>query len=101
MMQLIRGAEVAEKVLTECKRDIAELAAQGRRPGLAVVLVGDDPASRAYIRSKDKKCRELGLLSVKHELPASTTQAELQALIAELNADAAIHGILVQSPPPK
>jgi len=100
-MQLIRGAEVAEKVLTECKREIAELAAQGLRPGLAVVLVGDDPASRAYIRSKDKKCRELGLHSVKHELPAGTTQAELQALIAQLNADPAIHGILVQSPPPK
>lgn len=100
-MQLIRGAEVAEKVLTECKREIAELAAQGRRPGLAVVLVGDDPASRAYIRSKDKKCRELGLHSVKHELPASTTQTELQTLIAQLNADPAIHGILVQSPPPK
>src|SRR6187399_192408 len=95
-MQLIRGAEVAEKVLTECKRDIAELSAQGRRPGLAVVLVGDDPASRAYIRSKDKKCRELGVHSVKHELAASTTQAELQSLIAQLNADPAIHGILVQ-----
>ena len=99
-MHLIRGAEVAEKVLTECKRDIAELAAQGRVPGLAVVLVGDDPASRAYVRSKDKKCRELGLHSVKHELPASTTQAELLALISQINADPAIHGILVQSPPP-
>ncbi len=100
-MQLIKGAEVAEKVLTECKRDIAELAAQGRKPGLAVVLVGDDPASRAYVRSKDKKCKDLGLHSVKHELAASTTQAELLALIAQLNADPAIHGILVQSPPPK
>jgi methylenetetrahydrofolate dehydrogenase (NADP+)/methenyltetrahydrofolate cyclohydrolase len=99
--QLIKGAEVAEKVLTECKRDIAELAAQGRKPGLAVVLVGDDPASRAYVRSKDKKCKELGLHSVKHELNANTTQAELLSLIAELNADPAIHGILVQSPPPK
>src|SRR3954466_6703673 len=100
-MHLIRGAEVAEKVLTECKRAIAELAAQGRKPGLAVVLVGDDPASRAYIRSKDKKCKELGLHSVKHELAASTTQAELLQLVAQLNADPAIHGILVQSPPPK
>src|SRR6187549_4153773 len=72
IMQLIRGAEVAEKVLTECKRDIAELAAQGRKPGLAVVLIGDDPASRAYVRSKDKKCHDLGLHSVKHELPANT-----------------------------
>src|SRR5436190_21116170 len=97
-MHLIRGAEVAEKVLTECKREIAELAAQGRQPGLAVVLVGDDPASRAYIRSKDKKCKDLGLHSVKRELPTATTQAELLALIGELNADPAIHGILVQSP---
>ncbi len=63
-MQLISGTAVAEKVLEECRRDIAGLAAAGRRPGLAVVLVGDDPASRAYVRSKDKKCRELGLLSV-------------------------------------
>lgn len=100
-MQLIRGAEVAEKVLTECKRDIAELATRGLKPGLAVVLIGDDPASRAYVRSKDKKCKDLGLHSVKHELPATTSQADLLALIAELNADPAVHGILVQSPPPK
>ena len=73
-MTLISGAAVAEKVLEECRRDIAELAAQGRKPGLAVVLIGDDPASRAYVRSKDKKCRDLGLHSVKLELPATTTQ---------------------------
>ena len=100
-MQLIKGTEVAEKVLTECRASIAELAARGKKPGLAVVLVGDDPASRAYVRSKDKKCRELGLHSVKHELPAATTQAELLALVRALNDDPAIHGILVQSPPPK
>ena len=68
--------------------------------GLAVVLVGDDPASQAYVRSKDKTCRELGMHSVKHELPADTSQAELIALVQQLNADPAIHGILVQSPPP-
>lgn len=99
-MELISGTAVAEKVLEECRRDIAALAAVGKTPGLAVVLVGDDPASRAYVRSKDKKCRELGLHSVKHELAAETTQAELLALVHELNADPAIHGILVQSPPP-
>lgn len=99
-MQLIQGAKVAAAVLEECQRDIKELAAQGKKPGLAVVLVGDDPASRAYVRSKDKKCRELGLHSVKHELPADTTQEQLLALVAELNADPSIHGILVQSPPP-
>ncbi len=99
-MQLISGAAVAEKVLEECRHDIAALAAQGRRPGLAVVLVGDDPASRAYVRSKDKKCRELGLHSVKLELPATTSQDELLAHVRALNEDPAIHGILVQSPPP-
>jgi methylenetetrahydrofolate dehydrogenase (NADP+) / methenyltetrahydrofolate cyclohydrolase len=88
-------------VLAECEREIAELAAQGKKPGLAVVLVGDDPASRAYVRSKDKKCRELGLHSVKLELPAETTQEELLAHVDVLNRDPAIHGILVQSPPPK
>ena len=67
---------------------------------ITVVLVGDDPASRAYVRAKDRKAAELGLHSVKHELPADTDQATLLALVAELNADPAVHGILVQSPPP-
>ena len=101
MPLLISGTAVAEKVLAECRADIAAFKARGITPGLAVVLVGDDPASRAYVRSKDKKCQDLGLHSVKHELPASTTQAELIALVQQLNADPAIHGILVQSPPPK
>jgi methylenetetrahydrofolate dehydrogenase (NADP+)/methenyltetrahydrofolate cyclohydrolase len=100
-MQLIQGPKVAATVLEECQREIAELAKLGKKPGLAVVLVGDDPASRAYVRSKDKKCKALGLHSVKHELPANTTQEELLALVAQLNADPSIHGILVQSPPPK
>ncbi len=100
-MTLISGTAVAEKVLEECRRDIAALAAEGKKPGLAVILVGDDPASRAYVRSKDKKCRDLGLHSVKLELPASTTQEELLAHVETLNRDPAIHGILVQSPPPK
>jgi methylenetetrahydrofolate dehydrogenase (NADP+)/methenyltetrahydrofolate cyclohydrolase len=65
-----------------------------------VVLVGDDPASRAYVRSKDRKAAELGLHSVKEELPADTTQEQLLALVEKLNADPAVHGILVQSPPP-
>lgn len=99
-MQLISGAAVAEKVLEECRRDIAALAAVGKKPGLAVVLIGDDPASRAYVRSKDKKCRDLGLHSVKLELPATTTQEEVLAHVHALNNDPAIHGILVQSPPP-
>ncbi len=99
-MQRIDGAAVAAKVMEETKARIAILASRGVRPGLAVVLVGDDPASRAYVRSKDRKAAELGLHSVKHELPANTDQATLLALVAELNADPAVHGILVQSPPP-
>lgn len=91
---------MAAKVLGETKQRIAVLAERGIQPGLAVVLVGDDPASRAYVRSKDRKAAELGLHSVKKELPADTTQEELLGLVAELNADPAVHGILVQSPPP-
>src|SRR6185437_8820653 len=100
MAKLIDGRAVAEKVYADLRSDIAELKARGVTPGLAVVLVGDDPASRAYVRSKDKMCLELGMHSVKHELHADTAQADLIALVQKLNADPAIHGILVQSPPP-
>src|SRR5437763_3634007 len=101
MSHLIDGRAIAEKVYTELRGEIAELKRRGRSPGLAVVLVGDNPASRAYVRSKDKMCRDLGLHSVKLELPAATTQEELLARVEELNRDQTIHGILVQSPPPK
>jgi methylenetetrahydrofolate dehydrogenase (NADP+) / methenyltetrahydrofolate cyclohydrolase len=101
MANLIDGRAIAEKVYVDLRRQIAELKSKGVTPGLAVVLVGDNPASRAYIRSKDKMSRELGLHSVKLELPTSTTQSELLARVEELNRDPAIHGILVQSPPPK
>jgi methylenetetrahydrofolate dehydrogenase (NADP+) / methenyltetrahydrofolate cyclohydrolase len=100
MPNLIDGRAIAEKVYVDLRREIAELKAKGVTPGLAVVLIGDDPASRAYVRSKDKMCRELGLHSLKLELPASTTQTELLNRVEELNADSNIHGILVQSPPP-
>src|SRR5437588_196737 len=101
MSRLIEGRVIAGKVYAELRSEIAQLKQRDRIPGLAVVLVGDNPASRAYVRSKDKMCRELDLHSVKLELPASTTQAELLARVEELNRDPAIHGILVQSPPPK
>jgi methylenetetrahydrofolate dehydrogenase (NADP+) / methenyltetrahydrofolate cyclohydrolase len=101
MNRLIEGRAIAEKVYAELRAEIAELKKNGRAPGLAVVLVGDNSASRAYVRSKDKMCRDLGLHSVKLELPADTTQAELLQRVHELNSDPAIHGILVQSPPPK
>lgn len=99
---LIDGRAVAATLLAECRARVDALRAAGRRvPGLAVVLVGDHPASRAYVRSKDKTCRELGLHSEKLELSAETTQAELLGVIAGLNADPSIDGILVQSPPPR
>src|SRR5881409_2797873 len=101
MARLIDGRAIADKVYVDLRRDIAEAKSRGLTPGLAVILVGDNPASRAYVRSKDKMCRELGLYSVKLELPASTTHSELLARVEELNRDPSIHGILVQSPQPK
>jgi methylenetetrahydrofolate dehydrogenase (NADP+)/methenyltetrahydrofolate cyclohydrolase len=97
---LIDGKAIAAKINEENRAAVAELKARGHTPGLAVVLVGADPASQAYVRSKDRMCQELGMHSVKHELPAETSQAEVIALVQQLNADPAIHGILVQSPPP-
>ena len=99
-MKRIDGTSIAQKVHEETKLRIASLAERGLRPGLAVILVGEDPASRAYVRSKDKKAAELGLHSVKYELPADTSEQALVNLVRELNADPLIHGILVQSPPP-
>src|SRR5438876_9414633 len=101
MAKLIDGRAIADKVYVDLRRDIAESKSRGLTPGLAVILVGNNPASRAYVRSKDKRCRELGLYAVKLEMPASTTHSELLAGVEELNRDPAIHGILVQSPPPK
>jgi len=99
-MKLIEGKLIAEAVYAECASEFAELNAAGHTPGLAVVLVGDDPASRAYVGSKERKCQELGMHSVKIEKPADISQDELHAVIEELNADDAIHGILVQLPLP-
>jgi len=101
MAHLIDGRAIAEKVYVDLRQEIAELKSRGQTPGIAVVLVGDNPASRTYVRSKDKMSRELGLHSVKLELPATTTQNELLARVEELNHDPQVHGILVQSPPPK
>jgi len=101
MSNLIDGRAIAEKVYADLRGEIEALRSKGVTPGLAVVLVGDDPASRAYVRSKDKMSRELGLHSVKLELPETTSQDELLTRVEELNHDPAIHGILVQSPPPK
>lgn len=97
---LIDGKYVAAKLRASLQEEINALKAQGHVPGLAVVLVGNDPASQVYVGSKVKACAELGLYSQKWELPAETTQEELVKLIHQLNADDRIHGILVQSPPP-
>jgi methylenetetrahydrofolate dehydrogenase (NADP+)/methenyltetrahydrofolate cyclohydrolase len=99
-MLLIDGKAIAATIQNQIRTSVEELRSLNIVPGLAVVLVGEDPASQAYVRSKDRVCRELGMHSLKHELPASTTQTELVSLVKKLNADPAIHGILVQSPPP-
>ncbi|MGK0186556.1 MAG: methylenetetrahydrofolate dehydrogenase (NADP+)/methenyltetrahydrofolate cyclohydrolase [Verrucomicrobiales bacterium] len=97
---IIDGKKSAENVKQECGSAIADLKNRGITPGLAVVIVGDDPASHAYVRSKVRTCEELGLHSVKIERSRDTTQEELLSIIADLNADDAVDGILVQSPPP-
>jgi methylenetetrahydrofolate dehydrogenase (NADP+)/methenyltetrahydrofolate cyclohydrolase len=101
MSSVIDGKSVAAAVLEECRAEVTELKSRGITPGLAVVLVGEDPASQVYVGSKARTCIDLGIYSRKIELPATTTQDELIAVVSELNADPAIHGILVQSPPPK
>jgi methylenetetrahydrofolate dehydrogenase (NADP+)/methenyltetrahydrofolate cyclohydrolase len=99
-MHLIDGKAIAAKINGENRAAVAELQSRGVTPGLAVVLVGENPASQAYVRSKERTAKNLGIYSVKHELPTATSQADLIALIQQLNADDSIHGILVQSPPP-
>jgi methylenetetrahydrofolate dehydrogenase (NADP+)/methenyltetrahydrofolate cyclohydrolase len=99
--RILDGKTVAAAVLDECRAEAALLTAQGVVPGLAVVVVGDDPASKVYVGSKARTCAELGFHSLKIELPAETTQEELLEVVRKLNHDPAVHGILVQSPPPK
>ena len=100
--KLIDGKAFAAGLRTRVATGVAELAARGGvKPGLATVLVGADPASEVYVRSKGKTASELGMASFDHRLPAETTEAELLSLVAKLNADRAINGILVQLPLPK
>ena len=99
--KILDGKSIAAAVLEECRAETLEMLEKGIRPGLAVVLVGSDPASQVYVGSKARTCADLGFYSVKIELPAETTQEELLQVVRNLNADASIHGILVQSPPPK
>lgn len=98
----IDGKAVAARLRQEIAGRVAErVSANKPRPGLAVVLVGEDPASQVYVRSKVKACEDAGIISRNHSLPAETSQDELLALIDSLNADPVIHGILVQLPLPK
>jgi methylenetetrahydrofolate dehydrogenase (NADP+)/methenyltetrahydrofolate cyclohydrolase len=98
--KLIDGKAVAADLRTSIAAEVAQLASQGLRPGLAVVLVGEDPASQVYVRSKAKQTVECGMASFEHRLPVETSQADLLALIAALNADDRVDGILVQLPLP-
>ena len=101
MADIIDGKLVAEDVVQTVKRLTTDLTAKGNpAPGLAVVIVGEDPASQVYVSSKGKKAKECGFLSVQHTLPADTSEAALLKLIGDLNADSAIDGILVQLPLP-
>lgn len=99
--QLIDGKKVAADIRESLKKEINELKSQGINPGLAVVLIGENPASKKYVSSKEKTCEEIGIKSLAHKLPESTTQAELIKLIDNLNSDSDVHGILVQLPLPK
>lgn len=100
LTNLIDGRAIAEQIHAETTQRIAALKARGIPPGLAFVRVGEDPASKVYVGMKEKTCRRLGFYSETHVLPSTTTQPELLALLARLNADPRVHGILVQAPLP-
>ena len=99
--QLIDGTAIAAKVRAQVAAEVTNRIAAGQqRPGLATVLVGDNPASQTYVRSKQKACAEVGIESFGHDLPKTASQAEVEDLVARLNADPRVHGILVQLPLP-
>ena len=100
-MKIIDGKAVSAKVRQEIKKEVEKLKDKGLTPGLAVVIVGQDPASRVYVNNKKKACLELGMYSEEYALPEETTQEELLRLVQKLNAKEDIHGILVQLPLPK
>lgn len=99
--RLILGKNVSEEIYTELRQRIEALKARGTVPGLAVILVGEDPASQVYVRKKGEMCEQLGMRSTIIRMPSTTTQEELLARIAELNSDPEIHGFLVQLPLPE
>jgi methylenetetrahydrofolate dehydrogenase (NADP+)/methenyltetrahydrofolate cyclohydrolase len=99
--RILDGTAIAQTIRAEVAEEVARLSRTGRKPGLAAVLVGEDPASAVYVRSKGKACEEAGMHSVTLRLPAATSEAELLETVDRLNADGEIHGILVQLPLPK
>ncbi len=98
--RLLDGAAIAQDIRNEVAREVADLVAQGQQPGLAVVIVGEDPASQAYVQAKGRACREAGMHSETVVLPADADEEELLRVIDRLNADPRIHGFLVQLPLP-
>jgi len=98
--RIIDGKQVAADIRAELKQQVAGLKKKGIVPGLGVVLVGDDPASKSYVTAKERACEEIGIFSDDNRLPAETTQADLLALIERMNSDPKINGILVQLPLP-
>jgi methylenetetrahydrofolate dehydrogenase (NADP+)/methenyltetrahydrofolate cyclohydrolase len=101
MGRVLDGKAIATAVRAEAAAEVAILAGAGVVPGLAVVLVGDDPASQVYVRNKTRACDEVGVVHFDHRLPATTTQADLEQLIDGLNADPRVHGVLLQLPLPR
>jgi methylenetetrahydrofolate dehydrogenase (NADP+)/methenyltetrahydrofolate cyclohydrolase len=99
--QIIDGKKVAADIKEGLKKEIAEMKSKGIDPCLAVVLVGENPASKKYVSSKEKSCAELGIVSIAHKIPETTTQQELINLVDTLNKDRKVHGILIQLPLPK
>src|SRR5688500_18405326 len=99
--QILDGKSLAAQVRASVKEKVARLAQRGIRPGLAVVLAGNDPASKVYVRNKVRACEETGVRSSLFEYPQSVSQAQLLDRVNALNADSSIHGILVQLPLPR
>lgn len=101
MAQILDGKAVSQRIKDELKVEVAEIKSKGVNPGLAVVIVGDNPASRVYVNSKKKACAEIGIASFEYALEEGTTEEELLALVRKLNDDSTVNGILVQLPLPK
>lgn len=101
MATILDGKALSAQCKETIRKEVEELAAKGCRPGMAVVLVGENPASKVYVRNKEKDCQECGIYSAMYHLPEETTEKELLELLDTLNHDASIHGILVQLPLPK